>query len=304
MVRLRPLTLLTPATYSAVPFDPELEVLIRIESLCVDAELSHEFSFSRFRFVRPSAGLDDDELGRLQRREADDDVDNAQVDIVLRGGFLVALDEVGILRRLALERALAEKPVHERADVQANLRPQRLVVRLEDHPLRAAIEALLDEQSGAPDGDVFPLGGELVVRRASVRAPHDDAARGGHRAKAVDAERVQLTVFIVGQWDAQLRDAVTRSASSPAGAFQTPRSVSVRRKDSCDGTARDEIFQLVVSQWIRLREPRERTGSVLAVGAYIRDPITSRSLVVQSLRESTSSIARRLSLKICRGIAN
>ena len=49
--------------------------------------------------------LDDDELCRLQGRKPDDDVHDAKVDVVLRGGFLVALDEVGFGRRLALERA-------------------------------------------------------------------------------------------------------------------------------------------------------------------------------------------------------
>ena len=38
-------------------------------------------------------------------------------------------------RRGALERTLPEQIVHERADVQPDLRPQRLVVRFEDHPL-------------------------------------------------------------------------------------------------------------------------------------------------------------------------
>src|SRR4051794_18283110 len=36
----------------------------------------------------------DDELGRLQRREADDDVDSAEVGVGRRGGLGVALDEV------------------------------------------------------------------------------------------------------------------------------------------------------------------------------------------------------------------
>ena len=35
--------------------------------------------------------LDDDELGRLERREADQDVDDAEVDVVLRGRLPVAL---------------------------------------------------------------------------------------------------------------------------------------------------------------------------------------------------------------------
>src|SRR5262252_3669541 len=90
--------------------------------------------------------LDDDELRRLERSEADQNVDDPVVDVGLRRGLAAALDEVRILRRRALERALLEQRLHERADVQADLRPQRLVVRLEYHPLRAAEQALLDEQ--------------------------------------------------------------------------------------------------------------------------------------------------------------
>src|SRR5579864_1557444 len=47
--------------------------------------------------------LDDDELRRLQRSEADDDVDDSQVDVILRGGFVITLYEVGVGWRLALE---------------------------------------------------------------------------------------------------------------------------------------------------------------------------------------------------------
>src|SRR3954466_9690361 len=54
---------------------------------------------------------DDDELGGLQGREADDDVDDARVDVVLRGRFVVALDEIRLLRRGTLERPLAEQAV-------------------------------------------------------------------------------------------------------------------------------------------------------------------------------------------------
>src|SRR5206468_3755206 len=112
--------------------------------------------------------FDDDEFGRLEWREADHDVDNAQVNVVLSRGFLIALHEVSVARGHALERALAEKPVHECADVEPNLRPQWLVVGLEDDPLSAAIEALLDEQRRAPHGNVLPLGGEAI---GSLQSP-------------------------------------------------------------------------------------------------------------------------------------
>jgi len=67
--------------------------------------------------------VDDHEFGRLERREADDDVDDAEIDIGLRRGLLVAFDEIGFLRRLALEGALRKQVLHEGADVEPDLRP-------------------------------------------------------------------------------------------------------------------------------------------------------------------------------------
>src|SRR5262249_46993886 len=87
--------------------------------------------------------LDDHELRRLERREPHEDVDDAEVDVGLRGRLLVALHEIGLAWGLALEGALPEEVLHEGADVEPDLGPERLVVRLEDHPLRAAEEALL-----------------------------------------------------------------------------------------------------------------------------------------------------------------
>ena len=126
-----------------------------------------------------------------------------QIDVVLRGGFLVALDEVGLARRRALKRALAEQVVHERADVQPDLRPERLVVGLEDHPLRAAVEALFDVKSEAAHRNVLVFVGELIGAAQRARAP-DDAAVDRERAQAIDAERIELAVFSVGQGDAQV----------------------------------------------------------------------------------------------------
>ena len=49
--------------------------------------------------------LDDDELGRLERREPDDDLDDAVVDVVLGGGGRVALDEERLAGRRPLPSA-------------------------------------------------------------------------------------------------------------------------------------------------------------------------------------------------------
>ena len=101
-----------------------------------------------------------------------------------RGGLAVALDEVGVARRLPLEGALPEQVVHEGADVEADLRPERLVVGLEHHPLQAAVQALLDEQREPADRDVLVLAAEVVVAVHRPRAPVDDAV--GEDAERVD----------------------------------------------------------------------------------------------------------------------
>src|SRR2546425_7825432 len=83
--------------------------------------------------------VEDHELGGLERGEPDPDIDDAEVAVVLRGGLRVDLDEERLARRGPLEGALPEEIVHECADVQPDLRPERLVVRLEHHPLEPSV---------------------------------------------------------------------------------------------------------------------------------------------------------------------
>ena len=94
---LQPADLADAGDVAAVPLDPELEVLVRIEALRVDGELGHDDPLCSGLRSAPAICWIwmHDELGRLQRREADDDVDDAEVDVVLRGRLVVALDEVG-----------------------------------------------------------------------------------------------------------------------------------------------------------------------------------------------------------------
>ena len=56
-----------------------------------------------------------------------------------------------------MERALPEEALHKCSDVEADLCPERLVVRLKDHPLRPAVKTFLEEERGAPHRNVFPL---------------------------------------------------------------------------------------------------------------------------------------------------
>src|SRR5271168_1040688 len=131
--------------------------------------------------------LDDDEFCRLERGEADQDVDDAVVLVGGRGGFAVALDEVGLLRRGALEGALGEERLHEGADVEADLAPEGSIVGLEDNPLRSTVEAGFEEEGEAPDGDVFPLRAGFVIAASGARPPYDRAV-GAEGADAVDGD--------------------------------------------------------------------------------------------------------------------
>src|SRR6266702_6282427 len=137
--------------------------------------------------------VDDDELRGLERRETHPHVHDAAIAIVLGRGLGVAANEVRVSRLRPLERALPEERVHEGADVEADLRPKRLVVWLEDDPLQPAIEAFLDEERGAPDRNVLVLGLELIVAGHGPGAPVHDAI--GEHADGVDRLRVQDAVL-------------------------------------------------------------------------------------------------------------
>src|ERR1700737_4777967 len=84
--------------------------------------------------------LDEHELGGFQWRKADENIDDAEIDVVLGGGFLVALDEIGVARRRALEGALTEKTLQKGTDIESYLRPERLVIRFEHDPLQGPVQ--------------------------------------------------------------------------------------------------------------------------------------------------------------------
>src|ERR1700752_167434 len=150
----------------------------------------------RLDLARNLLELDDYKLCWFERRETNNDVDDAEVDVVLGGSFLVTLNEVSISRCRALEGSLAEEVLHEGADIQTDLRPEWFVVRLEDHELRAAKETLFDVECSASYGNVFPFRGEPVVALESARSPNNAAGRRLN-AQTVNAERIQFAILCV-----------------------------------------------------------------------------------------------------------
>src|SRR2546422_2188315 len=148
VVRLSALTLLMPATYRPSHFSRNLKFLYGSNRWVLTLNCAIPVlppvralasSASGLDLAGDLLDLDHDELSRLERREPDEDVHDAAVHVILCRCLLVAFHEVRVAWGLAGKGALAKQTVHERADVEANLRPQRFVVRFEHHPLGAAI---------------------------------------------------------------------------------------------------------------------------------------------------------------------
>ena len=81
--------------------------------------------FGYLRASGPLRDAEDDELGGLHRRDADQDDQPAVVYIVLGHGGAVALDEEGFLRRRAHQRAVAPQAHQEAGDVALDRLPER-----------------------------------------------------------------------------------------------------------------------------------------------------------------------------------
>src|SRR5437016_6189858 len=157
----------------SIPLDAKFEVFVRVEPLWIHAKLSHCLFSLGFDLAGHLLEFDNYKLSRFQWREANHDVDDAKVDIVLRCRLLIAFHEIRVFRRGALKGSLPKEVMHERADVEANLRPERFVIGLEHYPLRAAIKTFFDEQRRAPHGHILPFRGQTIVSLQGARTPND-----------------------------------------------------------------------------------------------------------------------------------
>ena len=98
--------------------------------------------------------LYDDEFSRFQGCKAHQNIDNPEVDIRLWCRFTIAFDKVSLFGGRSLESPLPEKAMHEGTDIEPDLRPQGLVIRLENDPFGASVKAFLDKEGDPPHRDV------------------------------------------------------------------------------------------------------------------------------------------------------
>src|SRR5262249_9085870 len=113
----------------SIPLDTKFEILVGIETLRVYGKFGHSGPPLGGDLPGDLLDLYDHEFRRLQRRKSHHDIHNPEIDIVLRSGVLIALDEICLLRLLPLERTLAKQIMHKCSDIQPDLRPERLVIR-------------------------------------------------------------------------------------------------------------------------------------------------------------------------------
>src|SRR5438552_6462595 len=184
--------------------------------------------------ARELGDLEDDELCRFHRGDADLDDELARIDR-LRGVHLaVAFDVERLAGRGSEERAVPPDADQEGADGALDSLPERHVVGLEDHPLGAQQDGTLDVVEEPADVDVPP--GRIAGEGA--RAPDPDAAtREG--ANNVDPLRVQQIVLALGdlqlEGDRAADDLIRRSL------VHAPGVVAARPDAGHVAARRDEI---------------------------------------------------------------
>jgi hypothetical protein len=121
--------------------------------------------------------LQDHELGRLQRSEADLDVHDPPIDVVL--GRRVPSQRARSSRRVAMPPW--RKRLCMKAQALSRIRAIGLVIRLEDGPLCPPVEALFEEES-EPKGDrkqiyaAPPMAPEARAEQIEVRRYGRDSA--------------------------------------------------------------------------------------------------------------------------------
>ena len=117
-------------------------------------------------------------------------------------------------------------------------------------------------QRRAPDRDVLVFVGAAVGAAQRARAPDDRAVRPGRLRRQLTPSGLSapFSASVSGTLSAEHADKV---ASSPAGAFHTPRLASVRAMTPATAPHGRERLDLAVAQRVGCSEPREEQRRVL-----------------------------------------
>ena len=142
----------------SVPLDTEFEILIRIESSCVDGKLCHSGSLLNFNLSRDLADSDNHEFSRFKRAKP------TRIFTIPRLMSFCVVVSLSHLTKYASRGVWPwnapwrNRGLHERSDIQTNLRPEWFIVRLKDCELLSRGTNSLQEraQSVAPEGTSTP----------------------------------------------------------------------------------------------------------------------------------------------------
>src|SRR6202048_1922770 len=229
--------------------------------------------FAKRCAARELGDLEDDELRRFHRRDADLDDELARIDRLGRVQLAVAFDIERLAGGRPEECAVAPDANQEGADGALDPLPERHVVGLEDHPLGAQQDGALDVVEEPADVDVPP--GRIA--RQCPRAPDPDAA-AGEGANDVDALRVQQVVLALGdlqlEGDRAADDFVRRGLVHAAG-------VVAARPDAGHVAARRNEIRLA-GEGVEDLDPRPVEGGLLRVVPRFVAPPLANLLRVQA----------------------
>src|SRR5690554_5861715 len=198
VVRLSALTLLIPAT--AFGFWPKktlnLKFLYGSKGRILPAIIC-AFYFEKLCLSGHLRKRDDDEFGRLIGRKFHHDIDDAGIDIIRRGRRFIAIDPVRLAGRRPLERALAIQALEEGFHIEANRRPKRLAIGLENRPLQPHFETFLQKKRRSAHRHVLIVVAAPVVTDQCARPP-DNGSVTREGADDIDASLIIDAIFCVG----------------------------------------------------------------------------------------------------------
>src|SRR6266536_1893543 len=106
---------------------------------------------------RKLTDANNDKFSRFHGSNSDQDNQPPIVDIILSHGGAVAADKEGFFYLCALQGTITPDSGQEVRDALCHSGPERIIVRLEDHPLCASIQRGFNKDEEAAHVDVFPL---------------------------------------------------------------------------------------------------------------------------------------------------